>query len=87
MNREQIIQLVRSHIKIVDFVKNNSSSIEFNIDGVPIIIFKEEVGTSFYYKIPFKQEYMYDNIVDFMRIAIPELSKLVENERDKKLYL
>lgn len=87
MGKDNIIQLLHNNPRFVDFVRNNYSSMEFEIYGVPVVILKEDIGASFYYKIPFDSSYNYELIADFMRIAIPELQKLIEKEREKNLFL
>ncbi|MBQ0141439.1 MAG: hypothetical protein KBT06_01350 [Prevotellaceae bacterium] len=81
MKESDIIKLIDNDSMFKDFVSNQDASLEFVINNIPIVIYKEASGTSFYYKVPYDKNYDYDGIVDFMRTAIPELRKKIEEER------
>ena len=82
----KIESLIRSNEVFMDFVKGTRSYMEFCIHGVPISIFKEDIGGSFYYKLPYCEYFDYKEVIDFMKQAIPVLSKLIEKEREDRLY-
>ena len=68
------------------FVQSDAGHIEYTVGGIPVIIFKENSGGSFYYKLPYNKAYDYNKLSEFMKTAIPFISKLIEEERKKKLY-
>ena len=82
----KIESLIRSNEVFMDFVNGTRSCMEFRIQGVPIYIFKESIGSSFYYKLPYYENFDYKKVIDFMKQAIPVLSKLIEKEKEDRLY-
>lgn len=85
MNESKIKELIVNNSMFQYFVSNQSASIEFVIKNVPVVIYKEESGTSFYYKVPYDKNYDYACIVEFMKIAIPVLNKMIDEERTNHL--
>lgn len=67
------------------FVQSDAGYIEYKVCGIPIFIIKEEQGSRFYYQLPYNEGYDYNKVTEFMQVAIPIISKLIEEERAKKL--
>ena len=69
----------------MDFIKGNEGHVEFTIGDVPVIVFKGGTGVELYYRLPYNSSYDYSSVVDFLKYAIPEISKEVEKYRDMNL--
>ena len=68
-----------------EFLDGNKACMSFAICGVQVLIFKEDLGTSYYYKLPWQTGLDYPCVKTFMRYAIPVLSELLEERRLNKL--
>ena len=68
-----------------DFLDGNKAYMSFSICDVQVLIFKEDEGTSYYYKLPWHEGVNYAGVRTFMRYAIPILSELLEEKRLDKL--
>ncbi len=77
---------IRSNPDFVDFVKGKTGHMDFLINKVPVCIYREDIGVSFYYRLPYNASFDYGGVVDFMKQAIPVISRIVEDERIKNLY-
>ena len=82
MTEEEIIEAIKKSANLQDFARNDKASVSIKVCGVPIVIYKEDVGGAYYYKVPYDSRYNYEGVVDFMKTAIPELKKEIERERD-----
>lgn len=82
--KEAIEELILGDEQISHFVQSELGHIEFNVCGVPIVIFKEEQGGSFYYRLPYDERYDYNKVSEFMQVAIPIISDLINKENKKK---
>lgn len=85
MKECEIKELIRASSMFTSFVNGQNSSIELSVYNVPIVIYKEMSGVSFFYQVPYDKKYDYDSIAGFMKIAIPVLSKMIEEERTNRL--
>lgn len=85
MNKIEVENIIRQSSSFEDFVNNQSGKMEFQINNVPIYIWKENVGAKMYYQLPYNADYDYYAVSDFMRFAIPFLSDLVEKRRQENL--
>lgn len=82
----KVEDMIKKNKSFHDFVKGEKGCMEFNPYGVQISIFKEETGCGYYYKLPYNESCSYENVVTFMKKAIPIISKMIEEERNRKLY-
>lgn len=82
MTEEEIIEAIKKSPNLQDFVRNDRASVSIKVCGVPIVIYKEDVGGAYYYKVPYDSRYNYEGVEDFMKIAIPKLEKEIEHERE-----
>ena len=85
MTREEIVKIVESKPQLEEFIVNHNAALSFCIAGIPIYIFKEDMGCSYYYRIPYKEGANYADLIDFMKHAIPYLSKKLEEKRSEDL--
>lgn len=81
MTKEEIKTMIENNEGFQGFLNGDKASMSFNIDGVVVFIFKEDVGTSYYYKFPWYEGAKYNSASSFMRQAIPILSKMLEDRR------
>ena len=85
MSKQEIIELIHANEWLMDFIKGNEGHVEFTIGDVPVIVFKGGTGVELYYRLPYNSSYDYSSVVDFLKYAIPEISKEVEKYRDMNL--
>ncbi|MBR5983640.1 MAG: hypothetical protein IK025_07985 [Bacteroidales bacterium] len=85
MNKQEIENIIKSSNEIKDFIEGRNSVFNCNVEGIPISIYKENIGTSYYYRLPWNAKFDYNKVSKFMRYAIPIISKMLENERDMRL--
>ncbi len=67
------------------FMSGTRGSLDITVSGVPVAIYAEEIGVKYYFKIPYDQKYDYNVAAEFMRYAIPALSRELEDRRNKRL--
>ena len=85
MNKLEVKRLVESNKMLNEFVNSANGQLDVPVNGVPIRIFKESVGVSYYYRFPYDEKYNYSDVADFMHWAVPVISELVEKRRMEKL--
>lgn len=85
MDKQSIIQKIKDDSQFENFVNSDNASMKLNLLGIPLIIFKKDVGVSYYYLGPCDDCRKRKEINEIMDIIIPHLSKLVEDVRRKKL--
>lgn len=85
MNEDEIKELITKDGRLQSFIQDDYGKIEMSVGGIPMVIFKESTGASYYYQLPYDEKYDYDRVTRFMRIAIPVLSDLIIKEREKYL--
>ena len=85
MEEEKVRQFIKHNAYLKQFIEGDVGCIEFKVSGVPIIIYKKNVGVEPYYKLPYNPKFNYAEVVDFMKYAIPILSQMLEKERGKQL--
>ncbi len=85
MTYQEVEKLIKENSHFQDFLTNHHGAMMFEIENVSIVIFKENIGTSFYYRLPYQQDADYTKVCDFMRFAIPILSKSLEQKRTQDL--
>ncbi len=68
-----------------NFINNSRASMCVEIGTIPIIIFKEDVGINFYFRLPRQSDTDYSEVYEFMRHAYPILSTLLEQKRKESL--
>lgn len=85
-NIKEIESMILKSDQLGAFVQGDLGYIKYTVGDIPVIIFKEDIGGSFYYKLPYNKAYDYNKVLEFMKTAIPFISKLIEEERKKKLY-
>ena len=85
MNRDDIKRLIESSETINDFISGGSSCLPIIVHRIPIFIYKEGIGGSYYYRLPYCEQYDYYKVAEFMRFAIPIISKMIEERREEKL--
>lgn len=83
--KEAIKEMILNDKQFEKFVQSDAGCIEYKVCGIPIFIVKEEQGGRFYYQLPYNEEYDYNQVTEFMQVAIPTISDLIEKERAKKL--
>ena len=54
MTRAEMIEIVSNNPQLEDFIVNHNAALNFCIADIPIYIFKENMGCSYYYRIPYK---------------------------------
>lgn len=85
MNEDEIKEYITKDGRLQSFIQDDSGKIEMSVGGIPVGIFKESTGASYYYLLPYDEKCDYDSVASFMKIAIPLLSDLVIKEREKSL--
>jgi len=87
MNKKDVENIIRSNKEIENFIEGRSGVFNCNVDGVPISIFKENIGTSYYYncRLSWNEKFDYKKVSQFMKYAIPIISKMLEEERFNRL--
>lgn len=85
MTNEEIVKIVNSNPQQNDFIVNHNAAMSFSIANIPIYIFKEDSGCSYYYRIPYKEGANYEYVIDFMKYAIPYISRKLEEWRSNNL--
>lgn len=85
MTQSEIKTMIENNESFQEFINGEKASMSFNISGVPVFIFKEDIGTSYYYKLPWYKGAKYVSVTNFMKQAIPLLSKMLEKKRSDKL--
>ena len=81
MNKDEVSMLIQESPKLNDFINDSNCYIDFCISGVPVYIFKEDVGVGLYYRLPYNEHFNYEDVASFMKYAIPILSKKLEEKR------
>lgn len=85
MNKLEVRKLIESNKMLNAFINSPDGQIEVLVRNVRIRIFKEDIGANYYYRLPYNAEYNYNEIADFMKLAVPVISELVEKRRTEKL--
>jgi len=78
-------KMIEQNPAFSEFLDGNKACMDFSIGEVKVLIFKEDVGTNYYYKLPWHEGLNYAGVKTFMRYAIPILSELLEEKRLNKL--
>ena len=82
----KIEDIIRKDKNLEAFVKGSMGRFDFNLNSVQISIFKEEERVRYYYRLPFDESCSYKDVEAFMKEATPVISKMIEEERNRKLY-
>lgn len=85
MDKQEVENLINNSKQIQDFLAGTVHTLTCSVAGTHICIFKEDVGVSYYYKLPWNKNIDYTIVSDFMKFAIPIISKMIEEERNKNL--
>lgn len=85
MNKQDIESIIKNNEFVQDFLDGKEHPLICRVEGVPIAIYKEGIGASYFYKLPWDERIDYSKVTDFMKYAIPIISELVEKRRDEKL--
>ena len=85
MTKSGVKKIIEQDPTFSEFVDGNKAYMSFSICGVHVLIFKEDAGTSYYYKLPWQKGLDYPCVETFMKYAIPVLSELLEERRLNKL--
>lgn len=85
MNEQEIKAMIDAAPNIKDFISSDKGQLEVKYHGEPVIIFKEAVGCSYYFKFPYSQSVDYRSVKSFMRSCVKYIGKLLEQEREKNI--
>lgn len=85
ITKSGVKKMIEQDSAFSEFVEGNKAYMSFSICGVQVLIFKEDVGTSYYYKLPWQNGLDYPCVKTFMKYAIPVLSEILEERRLNKL--
>lgn len=85
MTRKDVKRIVEGHNELRNFIEGPDSSISFNLAGVPIIIYKEYIGTRYYYRQRWFPNANYVTNMAIMNYLIPILSDMLEKKRMRDL--
>ena len=83
METNEVIDFLMSLNDYGAFVSGKKGKLCFTIYEVEVVIFREEIGANYYYRQPCDEKKPYCKVCEFMKIAIPYLSKKIENHRDE----
>lgn len=85
-SHENILNLVKSKPEYQTFLKRECKWLDVCVYGVQILFIVEEKGVGAYLKFPYILGDQHKELMSFLRYAVPELSKRVEEQRLKDMY-
>ena len=86
-NKESVRELIVNSRMFQDFVHGNKGYMNVTLWNIPVAICKESIGGSYYYRVPYNASLKYEELAEFMEVAIPVLSELIEEQRVKDLLV
>lgn len=68
-----------------DFIDGKRSQFEVNVCGVPVYIYWNGDCGELYYQQPCIAGYNYNDVLEYMKYAIPIISKMLAERKSQKL--
>lgn len=86
MTKTEVEKIIKENPCFQQFIEDPHASMCVDVVNIPILIYKEGVGVSFYYRFPQDSNADYSDAYDFMRYAYPIISRALEKKREENLY-
>lgn len=85
MNKTELQQLIESSVGFDDFIDGKQSQLKVIACGVPIYIYREDNYSDYYYQLPYNAEYDYSAAIEFLKNAIPIISRILNEKNTQRL--
>jgi len=85
MTKFEVKKMIEQNDSFREFIEGKSAFMTFYPYSVQVLIFKEDIGTGYYYKVPWHKGVEYNGVRTFMKYAIPILSEMLEAKRKEDL--
>lgn len=85
MTKNEVNKIIKANNRLNDFINGTQGYIELHVCNLPIWVFKEDEDVKMYYKLPYIPNFNYEDVVTFMKYAIPILTEMLKKERENKL--
>lgn len=87
LNRESIRELIKNNKSLKSFISGDTGIMPIDDFGLPIVIFKEDVGASYYFRLPLDQNVDYSGVETIIKECVKYISELLEEKRDSEICL
>ena len=83
--RETVREMIRNNKDVQSFISEPTGSMQIKFRGQPIVVFKEGVGASYYFKLPYSKEVDYRGIKSFMKDCVECIGELIVEKRESNI--
>ena len=84
-DKETISKMIRNNQNVQSFISEPNGSMHINFHGQPIVIFKEGIGASYFFKLPYSKDVDYRGIKSFMKVCVDCIGELIEEKQEKDI--
>ena len=84
-SKESIKEMILRNENIQSFISNPTWCVDIYYLGVPIRITKEEIGSDYYFHLPYCEGVDYSKIYSFMDTCVKVIGELIEEKRTHNL--
>ncbi len=85
MNKSELKQLIESSVGFDDFIDGKQSQLKVIVCGVPVYINRGDNNSDYCYQLPYKAEYNYSVAFEFLKNAIPIISRILNEKNTQRL--
>ena len=84
-SKERIREMILKNENIQSFISNPTWCVDIDYMGVPIRITKEDIGSNYYFRLPYSKNVDYSRICPFMDLCVEVIGELIEEKRTHDL--
>ena len=84
-DKKIISKMIRNNQDVQSFISEPNGLMHIEFHGQPIVFFKEGVGASYYFKLPYSRDVDYRGIKSFMKVCVDCIGELIEEKRAKDI--
>lgn len=81
----EVSKLIESRPNYHSFLKRECKCLDVNLNGIDVLFLAEEEGIGAYLRFSYMSATQYEQVISFLRCAVPLISQRVEKQRDKDL--
>lgn len=85
LNRESIREAIKRNKLLDSFISGDIGMLPFDDFGLPIVIFKEDVGASYFFRLGLDQSVDYSGVEIIIKECVKYIGELLEEKRDSEI--
>ena len=81
----KVSKLIESRPNYQSFLKRECKCLDVNLNGIDVLFLAEDEGIGAFLRFPYMSDTQHEQVISFLRSAIPIISQRIEKLRDKDL--